>query len=340
MAESSTNGEPGSYVEQSEPEACRAQAPESPSSEEGDDLSDGKGQRVPSLSRSSAATFPSDAGLSCPEPGQRLQNHDRDQPDTRERENGFEEDAHSANGFSEGHLLDIMFEACDTMGKGEVLVSRVMQYLQDMTAQTPDQGKLTALYNMLDPEQQDRAVTREAFHSTMRMWIAQCCQTRTEEMDHSLSTQEDYYTMQGSDLTTDPINGSDFFPPGNETDAEAKAETVALSEVEFPEGEDECYCEWTDLLSTVAELKHTHRQLREQNGNLLRSMAHSEDANLQLTLEIAELKAKLAGAQRAAIRARSLWEELDEARRALKESQERWAQAQARVCTLTKESET
>lgn len=43
-----------------------------------------------------------------------------DQPDIRDWENGFEEDAHSANGFSEGHLLDIMFEMCDTMGKGRV----------------------------------------------------------------------------------------------------------------------------------------------------------------------------------------------------------------------------
>ncbi|XP_035274343.1 uncharacterized protein mrvi1 isoform X2 [Anguilla anguilla] len=340
MAESSMNGEQSCHVEQSDPEACRAQAAESPPSETGAHHSDRKGQRVPSLSKSSTAVLSSEAGLSCPEPGQLLENHDRDQPDTCERENGFEEDAHSANGFSEGHLLDIMFEACDTMGKGEVLASRVMQYLQDMTAQTPDQGKLTALYNMLDPNQQDRAVTREAFHSTMRVWIAQCCQTRSEQMDHSLSVQEDYYSTQESHLTTAPINGI-FSTLETETDAETEAQagTEALTEVEFPECGDGCYCEWKDLLGTVAELRHTHRQLSEQNANLLRSVAQSEDTNLQLTLEIAELKAKLGSAQRAAVRARSLLEELDEARRALKESQEKWAQAQARVCTLTKENE-
>ncbi|XP_064192952.1 uncharacterized protein mrvi1 isoform X2 [Anguilla rostrata] len=334
MAESSMNGEQSCHVEQSDPEACRAQAAESPPSETG------AHQRVPSLSKSSTTVLSSEAGLSCPEPGQLLENHDRDQSDTRERENGFEEDAHSANGFSEGHLLDIMFEACDTMGKGEVLASRVMQYLQDMTAQTPDQGKLTALYNMLDPNRQDRAVTRETFHSTMRVWIAQCCQTRSEQMDHSLSMQEDYYSTQESHLTTAPINGN-FSTLETETDAEteAQAETEALTEVEFPECGDGCYCEWKDLLGTVAELRHTHRQLSEQNANLLRSVAQSEDTNLQLTLEIAELKAKLGSAQRAAVRARSLLEELDEARRALKESQEKWAQAQARVCRLTKENE-
>ncbi|KAG9352377.1 hypothetical protein JZ751_020790 [Albula glossodonta] len=159
---------------------------------------------------------------------------------------------------------------------GEVQASKVMQYLQDMTAQSPHQGKLKTLYDMLDPEQKDHAVTRDTFHSTMRMWISQCCQSS----------------------------------------------------------------EWKDLLSTVDELKHARQRLSEQNRSLLRSMAQSEDTNLQLTLEITQLRAKLLSAQRATVRARSLSEELDEARRALKESQERLVQAQASTCTLEELDET
>lgn len=49
-----------------------------------------------------------------------------------------------------------------------------------------------------------------------------------------------------------------------------------------------------DLLEMVAELKHAHRKLNEQNSNLLRSVAQCEDMNLQLTLEVTELRAKLA----------------------------------------------
>lgn len=49
-----------------------------------------------------------------------------------------------------------------------------------------------------------------------------------------------------------------------------------------------------DLLGTVAELKHAHRKLNEQNSSLLRTVAQCEDVNLQLTLEITELRAKLA----------------------------------------------
>ena len=49
-----------------------------------------------------------------------------------------------------------------------------------------------------------------------------------------------------------------------------------------------------DLLGTVAELKQAHRKLSEQNSSLLRTVAQCEDVNLQLTLEVTELRAKLA----------------------------------------------
>lgn len=49
-----------------------------------------------------------------------------------------------------------------------------------------------------------------------------------------------------------------------------------------------------ELLGTVAELRHAHRKLNEQNSSLLRTVGQCEDYNLQLTLEITELRAKLA----------------------------------------------
>lgn len=54
------------------------------------------------------------------------------------------------------------------------------------------------------------------------------------------------------------------------------------------------FSEDKDLSGTVAELKRAHRKLNEQNSNLLRSVAQCEDINLQLTLEVTELRAKLA----------------------------------------------
>lgn len=49
-----------------------------------------------------------------------------------------------------------------------------------------------------------------------------------------------------------------------------------------------------DLSDKVAELKHAHRAVSEQNSSLMRTVTQCEDVNLQLTLEITELQAKLA----------------------------------------------
>lgn len=54
------------------------------------------------------------------------------------------------------------------------------------------------------------------------------------------------------------------------------------------------FSEGKDLLGTVADLKLAHRKLSEQNSGLLRTVAQGEDVNLQLTLEVTEMRAKLA----------------------------------------------
>ncbi|XP_034017661.1 lymphoid-restricted membrane protein-like [Thalassophryne amazonica] len=82
------------------------------------------------------------------------------------------------SGFSEHELLDIMYSACKTTSTGDVLASTIIQYLQNMTAESQEQDKLIALGRLLDPDCQDPHVSREAFHSTMRKWIAQCSQNR------------------------------------------------------------------------------------------------------------------------------------------------------------------
>ena len=111
-------------------------------------------------------------------------------------------------GFSEHELLDIMYNTCYTSSSGkrtnvdfnttglnnhlkpshcsrlslvfsgDVLASTILQYLQTMTAQSPDQDRLASLRWLLDPDCQDPHVSRETFHSTMRQWIAQCSQDR------------------------------------------------------------------------------------------------------------------------------------------------------------------
>ncbi|XP_042582783.1 golgin subfamily A member 3-like [Cyprinus carpio] len=93
-----------------------------------------------------------------------------------------------------------------------------------------------------------------------------------------------------------------------------------------------------DLSGLVSELKHTQHRLSEQNSTLLRTVSQCEDTILQLSLEVSQLHTKLASTQLFVVRARSLSEELDETRCALRESQNRAARAQASNCALIKES--
>ncbi|KAJ4947442.1 hypothetical protein JOQ06_009477 [Pogonophryne albipinna] len=223
---------------------------------------------------------------------------------------GVLEDNNDTGGFSEHELLDIMYNACNTSNTGEVLASTMLQYLQTMTTQSPEQDRLAALRRLLDPDCQDPHVSRETFHSIMREWIAQCSQD---------SSDLDSTHVSWPDSSKVPVNGLDFSAASPESH--------------------QCLCDGKDLLGTVTELKHAHRKLSEQNSSLLRTVAQCEDVNLQLSLEVTELRAKLTSAQRSAVRARSQTEELEETRRAFKEAQERASRTQSSCTKLSNEIE-
>ncbi|XP_037401327.1 protein KASH5-like [Pygocentrus nattereri] len=263
--------------------------------------SDHHGYSAPSLS--------TDSGTCSLEPSQMYDLSETFRPDNRDL---CELDM---NGFSEEELLNITFEACDTTSQGEVLASTVVQYLQAMTGHSHCQDKLTVLQRMLDPEDQDALISRDNFHTTMRKWIAQCSQDRLSD---------DNYQASGSDLCKAAGSGTEY--------------SSLLTETMFTDRA-ECHCESNDLLGLVAELKHAQNRLSGQNSSLLKTVSQCEEANLQLSLEVSELRSKLASAQLCVVRARSLSDELDEARRALRENQDRATKAQTNSHALMKESE-
>ncbi|KAK7913330.1 hypothetical protein WMY93_013541 [Mugilogobius chulae] len=221
--------------------------------------------------------------------------------------------------FSEHELLDIMYNACDINNTGEVLVSSIVQYLRTMTVQSPDQGRLTALQLLLDPDSVDPAVSRETFQSKMREWISQCSQE---------SCDGDSSLVSWPDSSKNLVNGLDF----------SSCQSKSASSVDHS-----CTCsncsDGKDLLRTVAELKQAHRKLSEQNNSLLRTVAQCEDVNLQLTLEVTDLRGKLTSSQRSAVRTRSLTQELEELRQSFKEAQERANRSQSSCIKLNKEVE-
>ncbi|XP_072321230.1 uncharacterized protein [Eucyclogobius newberryi] len=188
-----------------------------------------------------------------------------------------------------------------------------------MTVQSPDQERLTALQLLLDPDSVDPAVSRETFHSKMREWISQCSQDSCD-VDSSL--------VSWPDMPKTLVNGLDFSSSQSKS---ASSENHSCTCSNCSDGK--------DLLHTVADLKQAHRKLSEQNNSLLRAVAQCEDVNLQLTLEVTDLRGKLTSAQRSAVRTRSLTQELEELRQAFKDAQERASRSQSSCTKLNKEVE-
>uniref|UniRef100_A0A8C6SSG8 Murine retrovirus integration site 1 homolog n=1 Tax=Neogobius melanostomus TaxID=47308 RepID=A0A8C6SSG8_9GOBI len=220
--------------------------------------------------------------------------------------------------FSEHELLDIMYDACDVNNAGEVLASTIVQYLQKMTVQSPDEDRLAALQLLLDPDSVDPAVNRETFLSKMREWISQCSQD---------SFDADGRLVSGPDSSKNLLNGLDF----SSCQCKSATENHLCTCTNCSDGK--------DLLRTVAELKQAHRKLSEQNSSLLKTVTQCEDVNLQLTLEVTDLCGKLASAQRSVVRTKSLTQELEELRHMFKEVQERASRSQGSCTKLGKEVE-
>ncbi|XP_074714199.1 protein KASH5-like [Strix uralensis] len=59
---------------------------------------------------------------------------------------------------------------------GLVLAGQVVEYLQALTGQSGEEGRLQALHRMLDPEAAGAALDLPTFHAVMRKWIASCQQ--------------------------------------------------------------------------------------------------------------------------------------------------------------------
>ncbi|XP_042563060.1 inositol 1,4,5-triphosphate receptor associated 2-like [Clupea harengus] len=216
---------------------------------------------------------------------------------SEEQGEGFQEGAR----LTKAELLDITFEACDVMATGQVRGSDVLRYLRSVIGQSSGHEELVLLQSMLDPQGADPALNRLRFHSVMNAWIQHCNQQRDS-------------SQNPAEPVRDTAQGAEFSPSDPETD-DSRSELQLLQ------------CE-------LAEVKHVCQKLRDQNAVLMRAVAHGDDLNLQLTMEMTELRTKLASAQLAAVRAQSLAEELDEVRQALRESQDQERVSHAAISSL------
>ncbi|XP_059507826.1 inositol 1,4,5-triphosphate receptor associated 2-like [Stegostoma tigrinum] len=242
------------------------------------------------------------------------------------------ESEEEANICSEEDVLNFTFRVCDKEGTGKVSTSVIIRYLQEMTGQSYKFGGLHILYNMLDPDKRDVAVDCEQFHSTMKRWIATCCQKGASDDKADMREHSSVQSMDGEETscvmagTLEEEMGSSkiYF----QSDHAFTKRVGAFSNRESNE-----------LISDVADLKYANQKLREQNASLQEAMELSDETNLQLTKELSKLKGQLMSSQSSLRSLRSMVEDLEEAKTAGRNAQEKVCQLQAHCKELNKENE-
>ncbi|GCC20222.1 hypothetical protein chiPu_0018811 [Chiloscyllium punctatum] len=222
---------------------------------------------------------------------------------------------------SEEDVLNCTFESCDIEGKGEVYVSRIIGYLEDVTGQSCEKGQLKLLHKMLNSEGKDITVNLDTFHSIMKQWIAECRQEgETTELINDIECLE-YTNRKLVDQNAKLQRSVEGFEETNvrlteeifDLKSKLKSSQQVLLQVKLLENELE------DLKSIVKNLEdrnyklqiHNRQlekeqqnlstlicQLQEENGKLIAEKDYAHWRNEELISEKVELKSRLYEAKR------------------------------------------
>ncbi|XP_048473667.1 protein KASH5-like [Rhincodon typus] len=203
---------------------------------------------------------------------------------------------------SEEDVLNCTFESCDIEGKGEVYVSRIIGYLEDVTGQSCEKGQLKLLQKMLNPEEKDITVNLDTFHSIMKQWIAECRQEGFSSGKIEEATSFESICILPTDKKCDTTSGH----------LEGYGGDVNRGNLET-----------TELINDIECLEYTNKKLVDQNAKLQRSIEGFEEANVRLTEEIFELKSKLKSSQQVLLQVKLLENELEDLKSIVKNLEDR-----------------
>ncbi|XP_041033564.1 protein KASH5-like [Carcharodon carcharias] len=219
---------------------------------------------------------------------------------------------------SEEDVLNCTFESCDIEGKGEVYVSRIIRYLEDVTGQSCEKGQLKLLHKMLNPEERDIAVNLGTFHNIMKQWIAECRQEGFSSGKNEEATCFENICILPTDKKSDTTSGQ----------LEGYGGDVNRGNLET-----------TELINDIECLEYTNRKLVDQNAKLQRSVEGFEEANVRLTEEIFDLKNKLKSSQQVLLHVKLLENELEDLKSIVKNLEDRNSKLQSHNRQLEKEQQ-
>ncbi|XP_050180274.1 inositol 1,4,5-triphosphate receptor associated 2-like [Myiozetetes cayanensis] len=229
--------------------------------------------------------------------------------------------------ISEEDLLTTIFWACDTEHTGKVAVSKIVDYLRHTTSRGSEDSGLEELCNMLDPDQKDISMDLETYHAVMGEWI----EDRKRKWEDS-ATGESSASLEDLELPA-PKNISE----AKKTHARMNVTSGSLEAFggDVSRGD----METSDLITCVADLQYKTHKLQEENNKLKLTLEAVDETSSKLLADNEHLHQQIKSIQHYVLKAKSLEEELEDARNNLNLSEERREQVLCQNKQLEKENQ-
>ncbi|XP_050754039.1 inositol 1,4,5-triphosphate receptor associated 2 [Gymnogyps californianus] len=227
----------------------------------------------------------------------------------------------------EEDLLTTIFCACDIEHTGKVAVSKIVDYLRHTTSRGLEDSGLEELCNMLDPDQKDVSMDLETYHAIMKEWIEDCkrkwedgaTEEATASMEHlEFKVHKNTSEAKKTHVRMNVTSGS----------LEAFGGDVSKGDMET-----------SDLITCVADLQYNNQRLQEENNKLKLTLEAVDETNNKLLVDNEDLRQQIKSIQHSVLKAKSLEEELEEAKNNLNLSEEKRQQILCQNKQLEKENQ-
>ncbi|GAB0177179.1 inositol 1,4,5-triphosphate receptor associated 2 [Grus japonensis] len=211
----------------------------------------------------------------------------------------------------EEDLLTTIFYACDIEHTGKVAVSKIVDYLRHTTSRGSEDSGLEELCNMLDPDQKDVSMDLETYHAIMKEWIEDC-KRKWEDG----ATEEPIASMEDLEFKVhrNTSEAKKIHVQMNVTSGSLEAFGGDVSKGDM---------ETSDLITCVADLQYNNQKLQEENNKLKLTLEAVDETNNKLLADNEDLRQQIKSIQHSVLKAKSLEEELEEAKNNLNLSEEK-----------------
>ncbi|NXX10707.1 LRMP protein, partial [Podargus strigoides] len=211
--------------------------------------------------------------------------------------------------------------------RGKVAVSKLVDYLRHTTSRGSEDSGLEELCNMLDPDQKDVSMDLETYHAIMKEWIEDCKRKREDGATNepAASTEDLEFRVHRNTSEAKKTHVQMNVTSGS---LEAFGGDVSKGDMET-----------SDLIICVADLQYNNQKLQEENNKLKLTLEAVDEANNKLLADNEDLRQQIKSIQYSVLKAKSLEEELEEAKNNLNLSEEKRQQIVCQNKQLEKENQ-